>query len=112
MQLDELTYDEQMALGGLVRLMVRSDGDFSEAEEAALERVGTRIAGGLAPLWKVISASAQRFPSDDAILAAAKSVDRDEARLMIRTVLEEIAASDLIAETEHNMLLWLQDAWR
>jgi hypothetical protein len=111
MKLDELTYDEQLVLGGFLRLMLRSDGQFSEAEEATLERIGARIAGDAAKLWKVISQSAQEYRSDDAILASAKRVERGEARLMIRSLLEEVAASDLTAEPEHQLLLKLQDLW-
>ncbi len=112
MKLDDLTHAEQLVLGGLLRLLLRSDGQFSEAEEATLGRIGERIAGDAARLWKAISQSAQAYPDDAAIRASAKSVDRREARLMIRALMEEVAAGDSITEPEQQLLSWLHELWR
>jgi hypothetical protein len=111
MKLNELTHDEQMVLGGLLRLMLRSDGQFSAGEETTLERIGERIAGGAAPLWSVISQSAQTHRNDADIRASAKSVERGEARRMICSLLEELAVGDTLAEPETQLLSWLRELW-
>jgi hypothetical protein len=111
MKLDDLTRDEQMVLGGLLRLMLRSDGQFSEGEEAALDRIGQRIAGSAERMWKVISDSAQLLPEDDDIRAAVGNVERDEARREIRWILEELAVGDAISESEQALLSWLRERW-
>lgn len=110
--LDDLTDDERLALGGLLRMLVRADGDFSEAEEASINLVGERIGGSAGALWRLISRSAQDCPEDDGIRAAARRVERHEARLLLRSVLEEVAATDLVAEPEHQLLSWLDEIWR
>lgn len=111
MRLDELTYDERMVLGGLVRMMLRADGQFSDGEKRAIEQIGARIADDPVHFRRAIVDSAKAFGDDDAIFAAARKVERGEARLMIRSVLEEIATADLTEEAEHNLLLWLQEQW-
>jgi len=112
MQLDDLTRDERLALGGLLRILVRADGEFSEAEEATINRVGERLGGSSGALWRVISQSAQDYPEDDAILELARRVERPQARELLRALLEEVAAGDLVSEPEHELLAWLDDAWR
>ncbi|HEX2676898.1 MAG TPA: hypothetical protein VHM19_09665 [Polyangiales bacterium] len=111
MLLGDLSPDERVALGGLLRLMLRSDGQFSEAEEATLERIGTRLGGDAGSLWKVISQSAQQCPENEQIRSAAKAVQRAEARKLIRSLLEEVAASDAVSAPESELLAWLQSAW-
>lgn len=111
MQLDELTRDERLALGGLIRMMVRSDGEFSAAEEATINGLGQRLGGDSGVMWRVISQSAQDCPGDDAVLEVARRVERPEAQQMIRALLEEVAAGDLIAESEHELLAWVDETW-
>lgn len=110
MQLDDLKPHEQTALGGLIRLMIRSDGDFTEAEEATVEAIGSRL-GGAGRLWSVISRSAQDCPNDDAIRAAAVKVERLAARAAILQVLEEVAAGDSVSDSERALLDWLRAQW-
>lgn len=111
MRLDELTPDERLALGGLLRLMVRSDGDFSEAEEATINALGERLAGDPARMWSAISQSAQDCPTDDAIRTAVAAVARPEARALLRDAAREVAAGDEVVASEHALLVWLDGAW-
>ena len=108
MKLEDLDGDEKLALGGLLRMMVRSDGDFSEKEENAINAAGERLGGRL---WGVISQSAQDCPNDADIRAAVAKVTRAEARALIRGVVAEIAESDLVSESEHQLLGWLDESW-
>lgn len=108
--IDDLQDHEQLALGGLIRVMIRQDGHFSEEEEAQIERVATDI-GGADALWRVISRSAEELSDDDAIKETAKAVERPEARLLIRETLEGIARAETIGRGEQQLLDWCDEAW-
>ncbi len=108
--IDDLDDREQLALGGLIRVLIRLDGSFSEEEEAYLTRVAESI-GGADALWKVISRSAQELPDDDAIREAARAVQRPGAQALIRQVLEGIARAETITLAEQKLLDWLDDLW-
>jgi uncharacterized tellurite resistance protein B-like protein len=110
MTLDDLTREEQLALGGLIRLMLRSDGDFSEAEEAKVNALGARMADP-ARMWSVISASAQAHRSDADIRAAAAAVTRPDVRTLVREALADIAADGAITRDEQALLDWLTGLW-
>lgn len=110
MRLDDLQSDEKLALGGLLRLMIRSDGDFTEKEEEAVNRAGERL-GAEAGLWRLISQSAQDCPEDADIRAAVAKVVRPEARSLIRSAAKEVAEGDSLADSERELLAWLDSAW-
>ncbi len=109
-QIDSLEDHEQLALGGLIRVLIRLDGTFSEEEEAQLEQVAAQL-GSVEQLWRVISRSAQVHASDDAIRASAKGVVRPGARTLIRDALEAIAMAETIDEKEQQLLDWLDEEW-
>jgi hypothetical protein len=110
MTLDQLDREEQTALGGLLRLMLRSDGNFTAAEEACINAVGEEL-GGAARIWSVISQSAQDCPDDARIRAGVAKVRRAEARAFIVDVLERVAASDDTSDRERELLAWLRSTW-
>ncbi|MEM9068707.1 MAG: hypothetical protein AAGE52_09380 [Myxococcota bacterium] len=109
-KIDDLESHEQLALGGLLRVLIRLDGQFSEEEEAFLEEAAAEI-GGRDALWRVISRSAQKCPDDDSIRAHAQKVIRPEARLMIRETIEIVAKADTITEGEQKLLDWVAELW-
>lgn len=100
-----------MALGGLIRLMVRSDGDFSEEEEARIDAIGELRAGGRAAMWRLISESAQALPNEATIRVAAGEVVRDDARTTVLAMLTSIAEEGGVTETERTLLEWLRKTW-
>ncbi len=108
--LGDLEDHEQLALGGLIRVLIRADGSFYEEEEACLERVAEGI-GGTDALWKVISRSAQELRNDDAIREAARSVQRPGAQALIRETLEGIARAETITLAEQQLLDWIDELW-
>ena len=109
--LQDLEAHEQLALGGLIRILIRLDGSFSESEEEHLNAVAEEV-GDRETLWSIISRSAQEQADDGAIRDAAMGVKRTEARELIRYVLEAIARADSITITEQKLLDWLSDtAW-
>jgi hypothetical protein len=110
MDIDELDRAEQLALGGLIRLLVRSDGDFTQAEEDRINGIGERI-GGSEVIWRLISTSAQAYPHDGQIRVAASAVERPEARALFLDVLGEVAEPDGVAAEETALIDWLRGAW-
>ncbi|GAB4209581.1 MAG: hypothetical protein OHK0013_29200 [Sandaracinaceae bacterium] len=110
MNLSDLTDEEKLVLGALIRLMVRADGRFTEEEEQRIQDIGAEI-GGSEELWRVVSDSAQKYTSEDATRRAIPTVTRPEAREMIYDVLFGIATADMIADGEQVILDALRKAW-
>jgi uncharacterized tellurite resistance protein B-like protein len=111
MTLDELESDERIALGGLLRLVIRSDGDFTEAEEETVNQLGEELLGGAGNMWKVISDSAQVCPRDADIRASAAKVSRPEARAVILDLMRKVAAGDEVSPDEESLIGWLETLW-
>jgi len=118
MNFSTLTNEERLLLGALIRLLVRADGAFSEAEETMITTIGNELAieanavrdGGRA-LWAAVSDSAQHFPSDASIRAAIPEVTRPEARELIFAVLVGVASADTASLAERTILDALRLAW-
>ncbi len=110
MKLTDLEKHERNTFGGLVRMMLRADGDFTEAEEARVNEIGEAL-GGAALVWRVISDSAQAFPDDARIRASVKAVARPEARALILDTLSKISASDGVDPSERELTAWLEREW-
>ncbi len=109
--IDDLSADEQLVFGGLVRLMVRTDGSFSEEEEGAINAIGDAV-GGHARFWSMISRSAQAFPDEAAIRGEVVKVERPAVRAFILNSLRTIAASDETDAEEDELLTWVDQQWR
>lgn len=110
MELSDLTADEKLVLGALIRLMVRADGRFSEEEEQRIQDIGAEI-GSPEDLWRAVSDSAQRYTSEASTRAAIPSVTRPEARGLIYDVLFSVAQADSIDAGEQLILDSLRKAW-
>lgn len=111
LDLKDLDDDEALALGGLIRILIRLDGSFSEEEEEHMDSVAAEV-GDRETLWNIISRSAQELADDEAIRRKALMVDRSAARDLIRYVLERIAMADSITVSEQKLLDWLdEEAW-
>ena len=108
--LENLEEHEQLALGGLIRVMIRVDGSFSEAEEEHINSVADEL-GGREALWAVISRSAQQHKNDSEIRDEALRVKRPAVQLLIRGVLEDIARAETIEPGEQQILDWLVKEW-
>jgi len=110
-RMDDLEDHEQLAFGGLIRVLIRLDGSFSEEEEAHLERLAEEL-GTTEQLWRLISRSAQEHKNDDAIRESAKQVERPGARRLIRDALEKVAMAETIEPAEQELLDWLDTTWQ
>ena len=110
MDLKDLTKDEQLALGGLVRLMIRADGVFSEEEEERVSAIGEELGGG-ALMWRIVSDSAQAFRTDADVRRAASEIKRSDARELILGVLTSVAVADTVTVSEQGLIDALRAAW-
>lgn len=110
MLLTDLQKDEALALGGLVRLMIRADGRFSEAEEAQVNAIGADI-GGAETFWRCISESAQALKTEADVRRAAKAISRREAQEFIYDIVTSVAVVDALSPAEEGLLDQLRSSW-
>jgi hypothetical protein len=110
MMLKDLEKHERNTFGGLIRMMLRADGNFTEEEEARVNEIGEAL-GGADLVWRVISDSAQAFPEDAQIRESVKAVARPEARVLILEALSKISASDGVDNSEQALTAWLEREW-
>ena len=118
MNFSTLTNEERLLLGALIRLMVRADGQFSEAEEAMISTIGDELTTEASAthdrgraLWAAVSESAQHFPTDASFRAAIPTVTRPEARELIFAVLPGVASAETISLAARTILDALRLAW-
>ena len=122
-EVERLTGPEALALGGLLRVLIREDGRFTDAERGALALVATSVAQvddvdapapapiGEEALYALIERAGEELGDDKAIRAAALTVTRPAARATIHALLFEVAASDVISAGESTVLDWLAEKW-
>ena len=108
--LPDLTRDEQLALGGLIRLMIRADGVFSAEEEERVDAIGEEL-GSRELIWQMISDSAQVFRNDAELRRAGAAIGRVEARELILGILTSVAIADTVSPGEMGLLDALRAAW-
>ena len=108
-QLTDLEAHEQLALTGLIRFLVRIDGEFSPAEVSALTVLSKDI--GSALFWQKMSQAQRELESADDVLGVVESVQRREVREWIYGVLMGIAAVEGMKESESELLDWLFTTW-
>ncbi len=108
--LADLDADEQLALGGLLRLLVRLDGAVTDAERDALDEVGSELDPGRLEAW--LERAARELEDDSAVEDAARTVVRREARELIYSALLFVASSDTVSPPEAALLDWLEKQWK
>lgn len=115
--IDELSHAELLALGGLLRLLVRLDGRFSDAEREALRQVASMVGeAGAAPigeerLFAILDEAASTLTDDEALRSAALGVTRPEARGAIHAAVTFVANVDVAPDRELSLLDWLAREW-
>jgi hypothetical protein len=112
LKLTELEPHEKIAFGCLVRLMIRSDGHFSDEEEEQINSIGEAELGGAGELWHLISASAAVYPYEKDGKGEVAKVERPGARALILRVLERVAGADGLERSEADLLDWVRAEWR
>jgi len=112
MKIADLDKPEKIAFGCLVRLMLRSDGHFTDEEEEQVNRIGEEELGDAGNLWHLISESAAVYPEEQDGKPQVARVTRPEARALMLRVLERIAGADGLDRAEAELLDWVREAWR
>ncbi len=108
--LKELAPEDQLALAALLRMLVRLDGRFTDAEQESLQDLALSM--GERRFWAVMDDAAQRLPDDDSIRECALGVTDKDAREMIFVALLRVAESDVIQPREAGLLDWLREQWK
>ena len=108
MTLDDLSQPEQVVLLALVGLMARMDGSVSQDELELLEQIADEIGE---KRFEAARDAAAALDDGDAILKAAASVERQEAREIIYELVYGIAVRDTIAPSESALLNELATLW-
>lgn len=108
-RLDDMTRDEQLAFLGLLRVLVRVDGEFSREEAQAMHAVARRV--GSADFWRRMAESQAIYLTSEQVYEAARGVDRAEIRRFVYDCLDEVASVDGIDPSEAQMLTWLRHEW-
>ncbi len=109
MDITALEHDEQLALLGLAKIVVRADKDVSSEESYTL-REWARALG--APVWSgLLQEASERFPTRQAVLDHARSIERQEARNLIYGQLYRMAHSDALVQAEARFLNELSEMW-
>ncbi|HKY36835.1 MAG TPA: hypothetical protein VJN18_12895 [Polyangiaceae bacterium] len=108
MTLDDMSQPEQVVLLSLVGLMARMDGSVSQDELELLEQIADEIGE---QRFEAARDAAASLADGEAILRAASSVDRQEAREVIFELVYGIAVRDTIADSEAAMLNQLATMW-
>jgi hypothetical protein len=110
LKIDELDHDERLVLGALVRLVIAADQHFSPEEQFMLAQLGLRH-GSPHILVDAISASATTLIGVESIREAAMRITRRPARILIVSIMDELAACDGITTGEHALLARIRTFW-
>ena len=102
--------EEQLVLAALLRLLVRLDGKFSDAEQEALEDIATDF--GEKTFWQLMDEAGRRLPDEAAIRAGVGRVASADARELIYKLVLGVAQSDLIQGREQGLLDMLRASWQ
>jgi uncharacterized tellurite resistance protein B-like protein len=105
----DLTDDERLALVGLIKVVIQADRLYSEEEDAELKKVAYALGEEL--FIATVDQARERFKSLDAIKEHARTVERQEARELILTTVQEIAVSDEVSPEEAHVVDWLSEMW-
>ncbi|MBI3203207.1 MAG: hypothetical protein HYZ29_16835 [Myxococcales bacterium] len=101
---------EQLVLAGLLRLLVRLDGKFSDEEQAALEELASDF--GEKTFWQLMDEAGRKLPDETAIRERVGLVRGEEARTLIYKLVLEVARADCIQGREQGLLDWLREVWK
>ena len=99
---------EWLALGGLLRAMMRADGKISIREH----RMVAELVQALGPkLWESLAYAERELTSEALVFAQAERVRRPASRAIIRDAIVRMAGSDGIAGEEQALLDRLDALW-
>ncbi|MEO0325708.1 MAG: hypothetical protein AAF447_22315 [Myxococcota bacterium] len=103
----ELEEHERLALAGLVRLMVRMDGEFTPAEVGAVAQIARDL--GSSDFWTMMN-EAQLLEMEE-LAARVERVTRKPIRAWMYGLLVDLAGVDGVDPAEGELLKWLTETW-
>jgi hypothetical protein len=110
MNLTELDAEECLALVGLVKAVILSDGRVSEAETREVRKVVDAL--GSESYQRSLDAFDARFPDQKSFQSFLGTLVRPEAReLIYGTILTGAASADTMDREESELLDWLAKLW-
>src|SRR5688572_18790820 len=92
-----MNHAEWLALAGLVRLMVHSDGVVTRKEHRFVSNLAQRFGS---EAWSSMAEAELRLTSEALVKAQAARVVRPETRAQIRAILVELAAAGGVGNEE------------
>jgi hypothetical protein len=109
MELRDLNADERVALVGLLKLVVVSNGNVSEDELEEVQQVADAF--GEEAYEGALDAFEARFLDEQSFQTFLRTIGRQEARDLIYGTVLQAAAADAIEGQESEILSWLAEAW-
>jgi len=109
MNIRELSSEENLALIGLLKVIIQADNLYSLKESAQLKRVASLIGADL--FKQTVDVAREKFKTLDDVKAFVPSVTRQEARMLIFSLLQEMAHADGVVADEEQSLEWLAKLW-
>ena len=110
MELTDLTHDERLALVALAEVVVSSDANVSEDEQAQIARIASAF--GDDAHRALTNEADERFPDETTLKTFLVELQRQEARELIYGTVLEIALPDMIDSHESSLLGWLATIWK
>jgi len=107
--LDDLTDDEQLAFGALLRAMVSMDGTYSDEEKAMFKVLAEEL--GTEAFWAMLERASKEVKDAGQILALADDVTRPEARELLFYGLYATAQAGGVGKQETALLDELRGKW-
>jgi hypothetical protein len=109
MEISDLDHDERLALVALIELIVGSDAEVSDDEEAEIDRVAAAF--GDEDYRALANEADERFVDEDALRSFLAAIGRQEAREVIYGTALAAALPDAVDERESALLDWLAETW-
>ena len=110
MELSDLDHDERLALVAVIELIVGSDAEVSDEEEAEIERVAEAFGDDA---YRALATEADdRLADPDALRAFLAGIERQEARELIYGTALAAALPDSVDDRESELLDWLAKTWK
>ena len=110
LKLTDLHEHEALVLVALVRQLVVADGVVTVAELAQMHELGQRL--GVATYARMAGQMAEHPATDAHVLTLASTVVREEARVAILRLLDDVAGADGLDDAETALLDQLRLTWR
>jgi uncharacterized tellurite resistance protein B-like protein len=109
MEIRDLTPEENLALVGLLKLVIQADKLYSRKESAELKRVAGLM--GTEVFHRTVEEARLKFTTLADVETFAATITRQVAREQIYNVVLEMARVDGIPPAEQGSLDWLARLW-